>query len=224
LKYGRVIVVILLMNIVFTSQASAGSTRFGAKVGISTSNAYDVAEGWEDAIDWKTGLTAGAFLNYAFNDNFSLQPELLYTQKGFGSALLDETDFFEADLTLSLDYFELPVLAKYAFSADRKFRPALFAGPSFAYCSSSTLKISSWIFSGDIDFSSLTHTTDFGLILGGGFDYVLEGGTLVFDVRLNYGLTNVIVSGDFEIDGSTETIEEDDFKNYSLSFTLGYIF
>lgn len=46
----------------------------------------------------------------------------------------------------------------------------------------------------------------------------------MFDGRFTYGFTNVIVSGDFEINGNTETIDEDDFKNYGLSFMLGYVF
>ena len=222
LKYGHLIIVVVLLTLVSITPVYAGKTTFGVKAGLSMSNAYDVAADWDESIDWKTGFTGGAFLNYAFNDNFSLQPEILFTQKGFGGTLFD--DIVEIDMTLSLDYFELPVLAKYAFSADKKFRPTLFAGPSFAYCFGSELAVSWWLFSGNVDFSSVTHVTDFGVVLGGGFDYVLSRGTIVFDGRFTYGFTNVIVSGDFEINGDTKTIEEDDFKNYGLSFTLGYVF
>jgi outer membrane protein W len=220
MRIARFFLAASLAVVISAAPAHAGKTSFGIKAGISTTNAYNVAEGWDDAIDWKTGLTGGVLINYAFNECFSLQPELLYTQKGFGRALLEDI----IDLTVSLDYFELPVLAKYTFSPGKKFRPALFAGPSFAYCSSSTLTVSALILSADIDFSSLTHVTDFGLILGGGFDYSLENGTIVFDARFEWGMTNVIMSGDFEINGDTHTIDEDDFKNYGLSITLGYIF
>ena len=222
LKHGQLIIVIILLTVVSVTPVYAGKTAFGIKAGINMSNAAGGPEEWDDSIEWKTGFTGGAFLNYALNDNFSLQPELLFTQKGFGSSLLE--GIIDIDLAVSLDYFELPILARYAFSADKKFRPTLFAGPSFAYCFGSTLAVSSWIFSGEIDFSSLTHTTDFGIVAGGGFDYVLSGGILVIDARFTYGFTNVILSGDFEINGETETIDEDDFKNYGLSFTLGYVF
>lgn len=222
MKYGRLIIAIILLAAISGAPAYAGKTTFGIKAGLNVSNISGTPEGWDDSIEWKAGFTGGAFLNYAFNKNFSIQPELLFTQRGFRSALLE--GIIDVDLTVSLDYFELPVLAKYAFSAEKKFRPTLFAGPSFAYCSGSTLTFSSWIFSGDIDFSSVTHTTDFSIVLGGGFDYVLERGTIVFDTRFTYGFTNVIVSGDFEINGDTETIDEDDFKNYGVSFMLGYVF
>ncbi len=224
MKYGHLIIVIVLLAMIAGTPAYAGKTAFGVKAGLNVSDVSGTPEYWDEATEGKAGFTGGVFLNYALNDNFSLQPELLFTQKGFRSKLFDEIDLFEIDLTVSFNYFELPVLAKYAFSADKKFRPTLFAGPSFAYCSSSTLTFSSWILSGEIDFSSVTHTTDFGIVLGGGFDYVLERGTIVFDARFTYGFTNVIVSGDFEINGDTETINEDDFKNYGLSFMIGYAF
>jgi hypothetical protein len=76
--------------------------------------------------------------------------------------------------------------------------------------------------SAEIDFSDLTHVTDFGLVAGGGFDYALGKGVLVFDARFQIGFTNVILSGDFEIDGSTQTIDEDDFKNFGFAFMVGY--
>jgi hypothetical protein len=216
----RSIIVMVLLVVIAGSPVYAGKTSFGIKAGLNMSNASNIPEGWEDSIEWKTGFTGGIFVNHALSDNFSLQPELLYTQKGFGGSLVEDV----VELELSLGYFELPILAKYAFSPGNKFRPVLFAGPSFAYCSSSTLTISTWILSADVDFSSLTHVTDFGVVLGGGFDYEAGTGTLLVDARLTWDFTKVILSGDFEINGETETIEADDFTNYGLSFTLGYAF
>ncbi len=216
----RTLFVLILLVVISASSARAGKTTFGIKAGLNLSNAAEVPDYWEDSLEWKTGLTAGAFLNYALNDNFSLQPELLFTQKGFGGSLIDEV----VELAVSLDYFELPILAKYTFSAGNTVRPALYAGPSFAYCSASELEITTWIFSTAVDFSSVTHTTDFGMVLGGGFDIGTSKGTVIIDARFTYNFTNVIVSGDFEINGETETIEEDDFKNYGLAFTFGYAF
>jgi outer membrane protein W len=204
--------------------AMAGKTSIGVKGGLNITNASGGPEEWNDTIEAIAGFTGGVFVNHMLNDKLSIQAELLYSQKGFNFALLDETDIFELDLTLNLDYFELPVLLKYAFSPEKKFRPVLFAGPSFAYCSASELTVTALGFSAGIDFSSLTHTTDFGMVLGGGFDYALSGGTLVFDTRFHYGFTHVILSGDFEINGDPQTIEEDDFTNYGLSFMLGYTF
>lgn len=204
--------------------AIAGEISYGAKVGVSASNITQTPAEWEPDKSFKAGFTGGLFLNYAFNESFSIQPELLYTQKGFKSNLFAYEDIISVDLTAKFDYIELPVLAKYTFVPEKQFRPCIFAGPCFAYTLASELGVSALIFTAEIDFSDLTHVTDFGFVAGGGFDYSLGPGMLVFDARFQYGFTNVILSGDFEIDGSTETIDEDDFKNYGFAFMAGYAF
>ena len=107
---------------------------------------------------------------------------------------------------------------------EKKFRPNIYAGPSVAFTLSSELEASALLFSAGIDFSSLTHVTDFGIVAGGGFDYSLGEGTLICDARFHMGFTNVILSGDFEINGSRQTIDEDDFKNIGFSIMVGYGF
>ena len=202
--------------------AAAGEISYGAKVGMTLSNITQTPAGWEQDKSFKGGFTGGVFLNYSLTENFSLQPELLYTQKGVKDNLYE--GFVTVDLTASFDYIELPVLAKYTFMPEKKFRPNIYGGPSVAFTMSSELEVSAFLFSAEIDFSDLTHVTDFGIVAGGGFDYSLGTGMIICDARFYLGFTNVILSGDFEIDGSTQTIDEDDFKNYGFSLMAGYAF
>jgi len=46
-------------------------------------------------------------MNYAINERFSLEPEMLYTMKGVKSNLYD--GIVSVDVTASFDYFELPL-------------------------------------------------------------------------------------------------------------------
>ena len=200
--------------------ARSGEIRYGAKVGVITANLTQTPAEWEQEQEYKAGFTGGLFLNYEFNEHFSLQPELLYTQKGVRDNLYD--GLISIDLTASFDYVELPVLAIYTFSKEGGFRPFLYGGPNVSFTISSELELSASILSTTVDFSDLTHVTDFGLVAGGGAEYPFGKGTLLFDARFQIGFTNVILSGDFEIDGSTQTIDEDDFKNYGFAFMLGY--
>jgi hypothetical protein len=213
---------ILAFALVASGAASsvAGEVSFGAKAGLLTSNVTGTPEGWEDAKSYRTTFAGGVVLNYAFNEAFSLEPELLYFSKGFVANLYE--GFVNVDVTARFDYVELPVLAKYTFLPGRKFRPCVFAGPSFIYSIASELELSAGIFSGSADVSSLTHTTDFGAILGAGFGCEAGDGTLTFEVRYQRGFTNVVTTGDFEINGSTRTIAVDDFKNYGFAFLVGY--
>ncbi len=207
---------------VIGSAACGGEITFGAKAGFAVSNITETPEEWEDNTSFKAGFSGGAFLNYSMTGSFSLQPELLYVSRGVTSNLYD--GIILVDVTATFDYFELPVLAKYSFLEGKAFRPCVYAGPSFAYALASDLEISASILSASVDFSSLTHTTDFAMVAGAGFDYAVGGGTLTFDARFHRGFTNVLISGDFEINGSTQTISGDDFKNYGFAFMVGYLF
>ena len=198
----------------------AGEISYGAKVGVIMANLTQTPAEWEQEQEYKAGFMGGVFLNYAFNEHFSLQPELLYTQKGVRDNLYD--GFISIDLTASFDYVELPVLAIYTFLEEGGFRPFIYGGPNVSFTVSSELELSASILSTTVDFSSLTHVTDFGLVAGGGVEYPFGKGTLLMDARFQIGFTNVILSGDFEIDGSTQTIDEDDFKNYGFAILFGY--
>ena len=202
--------------------AVAGEISFGVKTGMIMSNITQTPREWDDAKSYKAGFTGGVFLNYALDEHFSVEPEFLYTMKGFEGSLYD--GFVSVDLTARFDYFEMPVLATYSFMANERFRPRVFAGPMFAYNLGSELGVSIGPFGASVDISSLTHVTDFGLVAGAGFDYSIGQGILALDARYQRGFTNVMMSGDFEINGSTQTISEDDFKNYGFAVMVGYGF
>ncbi len=170
----------------------------------------------------QTGLVAGVFLIYEFDNGFGVQPELLSSEKGVSTGLYE--GFVDVDMNLNLSYIELPLLAKYTFPLKGSFKPNVFAGPSLAYSLSSELEATAGILSAGVDFSSMTHVTDFGIVLGAGFGWEVGDGIITFDARYTRGFTNVILTGDFEINGDTQTIEGDDFKNHGMAFMLGYVF
>jgi hypothetical protein len=216
---------ILVFALVAWSAATsvAGEMSIGAKVGLIASNVTGIPDEWASAeMSYKTGFIGGIVLNYAIDDAFSLQPELLYTSKGFTGNLYD--GIIAVDVTPSVDYLELPVLAKYTFSRGGKFRPCVFAGPSLAYEVQSKLKISVGPLGWSIDISDLTHDTEFGLVAGAGFGYRTDRGLLTFDARYQRGFTNIIKSVDFSVLGSAQTMSFDDYKNYGFAFMAGYQF
>lgn len=215
------VVVFALVSIV-AAPVLGGAMSFGAKAGLSVSNITGVPEEWEDDTAYRTAFLGGVFLNYAINGSVSVQPEILYASKGAKGSVLD--DPIDVDVEASFDYIEIPALLKYSFLRGRRFRPCVYAGPSFAYCLSSELEASALFLSASADIGSLTHTTDVGIVAGGGFDYQVGGGTITMDARFTRGFTNVVMTGDFKINGSWETINVDDFKNYGFVFMLGYLF
>ena len=213
--------VIIVLCMLFCGPVAAGELSVGAKAGFGLFNITETPAYWEPYKDYKAGFNGGLVLLYEFNDQLAIQPELLYSQRGVQSNLYE--GIILVDVTASFNYVELPVLLRYQFPLKGKFKPHVFAGPSISYTLNSELELSASVLSVSADIGSLTHVSDFGLVAGGGFGYEVGSGVLTLDARLYYGFTNVLLTGDFEINGSTHTIEEDDFKNYGFVFMLGYI-
>jgi opacity protein-like surface antigen len=68
--------------------------------------------------EYKAGFAAGAFLNFGVSDNFSVQPEFLYSQKG---ASID--NFLGNSGTTykqTLGYLDVPIMFRYNIGEDGK--------------------------------------------------------------------------------------------------------
>jgi opacity protein-like surface antigen len=156
-----------------------------------------------------TGFTAGVGLNYSLSgDNFlSVQPELLYSQKGFSAeGNIVNVINFEGDYRLN--YLELPLLVKVGFGSDA-LTAYLNAGPSVSYLLGGRINGRGNIlgigllgtnYNEKIRFTenpSLTNLNDldanridFGLSFGGGIGYNIAANSSIFvDVRYNLGLS-----------------------------------
>ena len=100
--------------------------RFGLKIGANLSNVYDT-EGEEFNADAKFGLVAGAFLAIPIGTYLGIQPEILFSQKGFQATgrLLGSSYKF----TRTTNYIDIPLLVALKPS------PVLtiLAGPQYSY-------------------------------------------------------------------------------------------
>jgi hypothetical protein len=74
-------------------------------------------------MDLKTSFHAGAYAQLRVSNSFSVQPELLYSRKGY---LADGTD---VSPSIKLDYIDLPILAVYNLS----YRWSVHAGPQLGF-------------------------------------------------------------------------------------------
>jgi len=191
----------------YTSFAQ-GLTTIGGKIGlnITTLRTDDIDEDLE--LKSKSGFAVGGFLTYRINEMFAIQPELIYMQKGVKFEEKEEN--FNVVVKLNLNYIEIPLLAKITIPTTGNLRPNLFLGPALAIKMSSKLKISALGASAEEDLPGIK-STDFGLVFGGGVDFDLGEGTLIFDARYTLGLSNI---DDTDTDEST--------KNGVFSLMAGY--
>lgn len=113
------LIVAAILIIAGITNADAQLLKFGLKGGVNFSN----FNGGVDGIDYsgRTNFHAGAVAEIKLFQNFSLQPELLYTSQG---ADVDGVGDF------NLDYVAVPVLAKFYVISDKL---SLEVGPQFSF-------------------------------------------------------------------------------------------
>ena len=128
----KIILIIATVTVITNSYAQENITdfrdklMFGLKIGANYSNVYD-ARGEAFVASPKLGLAAGAFLAIPIGPYLGIQPEVLFSQKGFQATgtLLGST----YNLTRTTSYIDVPLL----FS----FKPSEFlnlvAGPQYSY-------------------------------------------------------------------------------------------
>lgn len=203
---GWCLVLVLSINL------NAQTTSFGARIGINsaTINVSDDASGFEIEPDSRIGLNIAAILNVGITEDFSIQPELNFLQKGFKV----ETDFFENNITLN--YLEVPILAKYAFGSET-IQGFVLGGPAVGYAISGKLKEE---FNGesneeDIDFEEDgIKRLDFGFDIGGGLGIVTESATIFVDIRYLFGIANI----------DDEDSNDGSIRNRGLNIAVGALF
>ncbi|HEX2694336.1 MAG TPA: porin family protein [Acidobacteriota bacterium] len=181
-------------------------TGFGVKTGVAMSNIFG-----RDVYDQKfrAGFSYGIFMTCGFGRTFAVQPELLFVMKGSKYVNGRGSDAYRE--TMSLEYVELPILAKVYLPLSRAFRTHVFAGPAPA------LNIRARVdarFAGETQVEALDNVmgVDIGLAAGAGIEVPVGGGRITFDVRYTAGLTTLSKEPD------------DDIRNGAVSFLFGYMF
>jgi hypothetical protein len=197
-----------IMNI-GNAQDDSEDTRelihFGVKVGTNVSNVYD-SQGEDFTADFKLGLAGGVFSSIPLGTYLGIQPELLFSQKGYtgsGSFLGSEYTYARTS-----NYIDLPIFVA--------IKPVEFltilAGPQFSYLVQESFDV-------DNEFVGFNEEEEFDndnirkntLCVVGGFDVNFEqfiiGARLGIDVQDNKG------------DGTSSTPR---YKNMWYQATVGY--
>lgn len=165
---------------------------------------------------FKLGLVLGGFVTYKFNSRLSLVGQLLFVQKGYRESNMDIFGPYRSKLTL--DYIELPILARYTFGSGTS-RCFAFAGPAFGFKLGGKFS-TEW----DVETYESTDMShykgmDLGLVLGAGLGYPLCSGWLMFDMRFTWGLLNIYANPDPGVAGGDIGI-----SNAAILFMFSYDF
>ncbi|NDP28718.1 MAG: PorT family protein [Flavobacterium sp.] len=209
----KVILMIALVTISVTTSNAQSATdnqnalSFGIKAGANYSNVYDSNS--EDFVaDGKFGFAAGAFVTIPFGKFIGIQPEIMYSQKGFKSSGTYFGSTYE--MTRTTNFIDVPVL----FAVKPIEQVTLLFGPQFSYLMKQKDEFTGGNISStqqqDFDNNDITKNI---LGLTGGADFNMDN--LVFGLRAGWDIkTN-------EGDGNSSTPR---YKNMWYQATVGYRF
>ena len=190
-----------------TTKDNRQKLSFGLKVGANYSNFYD-SEGEDFVADPKFGLSGGAFVSIPLGKFFGVQPEVLFSQKGFKSTgtFLGST----YSMTITTDFIDVPLL----FAVKPIEQVTLLFGPQFSYLLSQKNDFTGGTISAtqqqDFDNDNIRKNI-YGLT--GGVD--LNISNFVLGVRAAWDVKNN------DGDGNSTTPR---YKNMLYQATLGYRF
>jgi hypothetical protein len=193
------------------ANAAAQEVSAGVKGGLvlnSVPNAgqvYDQISGIESVdVSAKLGITGGGFVQFAFNDRVSLQPEMHFVMKGVKLDLADNA----GNVTANVNYLELPLLIKYSAPLNDTLRGFLMAGPAFAVKMGTSATLDGPSGDLDLDIDPAIGSRDIGLVFAGG----IEWQRFLVEARYVLGLNDIATDIYFH---------DDELRNRAFSMMVG---
>ena len=211
-----------ILSILFVG-ASFAQFRIGVTAGLNASRMVGSGGGESEHTDFKAGFQAGVVADLGITENFSIMPELLFSQRGGKGKDVWEEEGINVDVTqsITLNYIQLPVNVAYKFNMGYGSKLFIFAGPYVGYGLSGKIKVKGEYGnvnaseSTDIKFGSAKDDEyaymkglDFGLNAGVGYQYE----NIFFKLQYNHGLGNLNDDSNYSL------------KNQNVAFSVGYYF
>ena len=217
---------LLFCLIVGLIQLNAVQAQIGVKGGINLSAYHDENQAADFGKNAIVGAVAGLTVDLDMSEHFSLQPELLYLQKG-GKSTFTLLSIRTEQINL-VNYLEIPLLAKLRFGNNGKDSGAGFyvaAGPWAGFALSGKYKASSYDSKGEpfgdpyvekytFDDQDDRKRIDWGA--SGGLGLVV--GKLILEGRFNYGINNLL-----DNDANNNNDNKPLLQTRGISLTLGIV-
>ena len=180
--------------------------KLGIKAGINYSNVYD-EQGEDFVASGKAGFAAGAFVSIPLGKFFGIQPEVMYSQKGYkatGSVLGLKYDYSKTttfvDIPLLLQIKPIPMLS-------------FVAGPQFSY-----------LLDTKNTFNGTTTTTTEASVNADNYKKNIFGFVVGADVNIEHFIISGRAGWDISKSDADGNSTAPRYKNQVLQLTLGYSF
>jgi len=203
-----IVAILLFPALIISSLTAQELTQKGIKVGWNIADCYG-----NDTGDSKVnfGLSAGVFAEFSLDDRFSVIPELFYTQKGFQTEGIDQSNN-AIILTTNLNYLELTILGNFKLPTSGEVGINLFAGPALDFNLNSNIKqeVDGSEIETDLDNVS---AFDVGVVIGANMNIGFSSRKIIIEPRYTFGLIST--------DNSASNL--DLFNNvFTVNFGFGF--
>lgn len=212
MKKSMLILCTLFLSVTVIAQNQ--KVKLGVKAGLNISSlTFDESELDSST---KAGFTAGLMVEVPLAKNFSLQPELLYSQQGTKTSFSD-TDVTNSNFrsTIELNYLNIPVMLKYFVIEGLSVQ----AGPQIGILLKANNKYEDNFlgYENQDSFDLKDYSTGIDTSVNFGLGYQLQN-KFYTDLRYNISYSNVFKEGD------ANHFINHDMKNRVFQITIGYFF
>ena len=218
--------IIMTMMVAVATQFAIAQFYTGVRVGgtmgnISTPTIIDAVM---PDFEYLPGIEAGVVSEYKISNQFSIQGEVNYREKGFRLREGMDINVFNIDLPLGvrvdtrLRYIDMPIMAKYAFG-NGPVKAYVAAGPQMGYAMNGNIKtranfLVDWnLTNTPINLDGLNHRRfEFGTVVGAGVEFETGAGHVFIDARYSQSLS----------DSFRVPLVDLNIKNHGFGFGVGY--
>jgi hypothetical protein len=211
MRTAKRLVLVCAACVSLAGSAAAQTVTAGVKAGVALTSIPNAGQVFDEIsgansvdVSAKMGVTGGGFVQFAFNDRVSLQPEMLFVNKG---VKLDVAENI-GQVTASINYLELPLLGRYTRSLNDTLRGYIMAGPALSVQLGTSSSFEGAQAGTDLNIDPAIGSTDFSLVIGGG----LERNRFLLEARYVFGLTDIATDFIFH---------EDALRNRAFSVLVG---
>jgi len=205
-KVARDLCVVMASLFLFSLTAipALAGINFGVKGGFTLANIKSVPDTFE-GYKWETkmGLAGGVFFELGLAKGFSIQPEVLYVQKG--AKISTTVGELTETLKLNLDYVEIPLLLKYSFVPGGTIIPSIYAGPFVGFNTTAkyTYKVEGSPEETLEDVQEYVENPEFGVAFGFSLTQKLGKMNLTLDARYDLGISDIAEEAEASIKTKT---------------------
>lgn len=185
-----------LLFIITTNYSFAQDRSFGIKGGVAAYQLVNEVRDASSTSDPIVAFEAGIFGDFPINRILSIQPEVVFVQKGG-----EESDDALGTSSATLSYVDVPLILKINAPVSDNFKPYIFGGPFAGYLVDATSASKG----NNQDISEFLEEFNYGVKVGLGVNI----GRVVIDARYDMGFANIY----------KETEEAGDFGDFTLTTT-----